>query len=165
MLRCLAALVVAGALILGGGLVGPTAEAGFEVDRRLEDPAQEARARELHKQLRCLVCQNQSIADSNAELARDLRQVVRERIVAGDSDDEAIAYLSARYGDWVLLAPPFKASTLALWLGPLLVLAVAVGGVGYWYRRGRGRRGPEAAPLNQEERHRLDALLEARDDA
>ena len=101
--RRLAALL----LVVGLGLAPLAAIAGFGVDRPLADPALERRALELNKELRCLVCQNQSIADSNAPLARDLRDVVRERVAAGDSDRQVLDYLVARYGDWVLLAPPF----------------------------------------------------------
>ena len=88
----------------------------------LDDTALEARARDIGKTLRCLVCQNQSIDDSNAGLAKDLRRLVRERLVAGDSDQAVIAYIVERYGDYVLLKPPFKPITYALWLGPGLML-------------------------------------------
>ena len=89
--------------------------------------ADETRWRDLNEELRCLVCQNQSIADSNAELAQDLRQQVREMIEAGHSDDEIRAYMTERYGDFVLYRPPFKPLTLLLWLGPLLMLLMALG--------------------------------------
>lgn len=130
----------------------------FEVDKTLPDPAQEERARAIHKQLRCLVCQNQSIDDSNAPLAVDLRHLVRERIGQGDSDAETVAYVVARYGDWVLLNPPFKLTTLALWIGPFLLLLTAVVGVRIWYRR-QGREPGSAEGLSADERRRLDALL------
>ena len=125
----------------------------------MPDPAQESRARALFKDLRCLVCQNQSIDDSNADLARDLRNIVRERVVAGDSDEEAVEFLVSRYGDWVLLKPPFKPGTLVLWLGPLGILLLA-GGVTVAYLR--RQRLPTAAPaaLSDSERRRLEALLE-----
>ena len=89
----------------------------------LPDPALEARARALSKELRCLVCQNQSIDDSNAPLARDLRVLVRDRLQAGDSDAKVMEYVTDRYGDYVLLRPPFKATTLVLWIGPFVVRA------------------------------------------
>ncbi|MDJ0897067.1 MAG: cytochrome c-type biogenesis protein CcmH, partial [Alphaproteobacteria bacterium] len=89
-------------------------------DEMLDDPALEARARALSKELRCLVCQNESIDESDADLARDLRKIVRERLVAGDTDDEVIGYLTARYGDFVLLNPPVKPLTWALWFGPVV---------------------------------------------
>jgi cytochrome c-type biogenesis protein CcmH len=118
----------------------------------------EQRARNLGRQLRCLVCQNQSIDDSDAELARDLRQIVRERLVAGDSDQEIIAFLTARYGDFVLLRPPVKPATWGLWFGPLAVLVVAAGGIAVYLRR-RSPRDAAGAPLSAEERARLDALM------
>jgi cytochrome c-type biogenesis protein CcmH len=91
-------------------------------DERLEDERMEARARALYTQLRCVVCQSQSIDDSGAPLAADMRAVVRERLLAGDSDSEVLAYLQARYGDYVLMMPPLQVNTLALWLVPALVL-------------------------------------------
>jgi cytochrome c-type biogenesis protein CcmH len=127
-------------------------------DEMLADPALEARAREVGKDLRCLVCRNQSIDDSDADLAHDLRVIVRERISGGDSNDQVLAYVRARYGDFVLLRPPFQADTLLLWGGPLIVLLV--GGFAAW-RFCRSRAAiPVAAPLSPEERRRLDAVLE-----
>ena len=108
-----------------------------EPSEMLKDPALEARARAISKDLRCLVCQNQSIDDSNADLAHDLRLIVRERLTAGDSDQQVIAYLVARYGDFVLLDPPFKAKTLLLWGGPALVLLLGAGAIALAYRRQR----------------------------
>ena len=130
-------------------------------DEILEDPALEARAREISKNLRCLVCQNQSIDDSDAELARDLRLLVRQRLVAGDGDQDVIDYVVARYGDFVLLQPPLKPTTYILWFGPALVLVLALGGAAIYLRR-RRRAGAEAADgaaLSDDERRRLDALL------
>ena len=130
-------------------------------DEVLKDPAMEARAREISKELRCLVCQNQSIDDSNAPLARDLRVLVRERLVAGDDNTSVLGYITARYGDYVLLRPPFKASTYVLWIGPVIVLLL--GGLGAaLFLRGRNRAitaGDTEAPLTPEERARLDKLL------
>jgi cytochrome c-type biogenesis protein CcmH len=130
-------------------------------DEVLKDPAMEARAREISKELRCLVCQNQSIDDSNAPLARDLRVLVRERLVAGDDNGSVLGYITARYGDYVLLRPPFKASTYVLWIGPVVVLLL--GGLGAaLFLRGRNRAitaGDTEAPLTPEERARLDKLL------
>jgi cytochrome c-type biogenesis protein CcmH len=123
----------------------------------LPDPAQERRAREIGRELRCLVCQNESIEDSNADLARDLRRLVRERIRAGDSDSEVIAFIRDRYGDFVLLRPPFTAATAALWLSPALALAGGV--LAIWLVRRRGKAAPAApAPLSPEEQARLAAL-------
>lgn len=137
-------------------LAGAVLAVGVDRDT-LSDPAEEARARALSRDFRCLVCQNQSIEDSNADLAADLRHVVRERIRAGDTDDEVRAYLVARYGDWVLMKPPFNARTLLIWLGPLLGLVAAGGAVILYYRRMRGQA-PE--PLSAEEESRLKTLLE-----
>jgi len=93
-----------------------------EPDEMLSDPLLEARAREISKELRCVVCQNQDIDSSNAGVARDLRLLVRERLVAGDTNDEVLAFIQARYGDYVLLKPPFKPSTYVLWFAPLFLI-------------------------------------------
>ncbi|MEH6545024.1 MAG: cytochrome c-type biogenesis protein [Sneathiella sp.] len=117
-------------------LVIASASAVF-VEKQLDDPAQESRAREISEGIRCLVCQNQSILDSNADLARDLRQIVRERILDGDTDAEVKNFLVVRYGDWVLLDPPFKLRTAVLWLGPLAIFIF--GGIAViLFVRGRG---------------------------
>jgi cytochrome c-type biogenesis protein CcmH len=129
-------------------------------DELLADPAQEERARDLSKRLRCLVCQNQSIDDSDADLARDLRTLVRERIRAGDSDEEIIAFLTARYGDFILLRPPVTPATFGLWFGPAAVLVVAGLGIALYLRRRRGGPRPESAPLSEDEQARLAALME-----
>jgi cytochrome c-type biogenesis protein CcmH len=129
-------------------------------DEVLPDPAMEARARELSKELRCLVCQNQSIDDSNAPLARDLRVLVRERLTAGDDNKGVLEYITARYGDYVLLRPPFKASTYVLWIGPFVVLLLGAAGAALFLRRrNRDIAAGDAAPLTPEERQRLDRLL------
>jgi cytochrome c-type biogenesis protein CcmH len=130
-------------------------------DEVLKDPAMEARAREISKELRCLVCQNQSIDDSNAPLARDLRVLVRERLVAGDDDTGVLSYITARYGDYVLLRPPFKASTYVLWIGPVIILLLgALGAALFLHGRNRAvTAGDTEAPLTPEERKRLDKLL------
>lgn len=91
---------------------------------KLSDPAQEVRAQDIMKQLRCLVCQNQSIVDSDADLARDLRAIVRERVVAGDGDGQILEFMTSRYGDWVLLKPPFEGAVILLWLSPLILLSL-----------------------------------------
>ena len=135
---------------------GPAHAIGNPADM-LPDPAQEQRARDIGRELRCLVCQNESIEDSNADLARDLRLLVRERIRAGDSDAEVVAFLRARYGDFVLLRPPFTAGTAALWLSPALVLAAGI--LTIWLVRRRGNAAPSAPPpLSPEEQARLAAL-------
>ncbi len=121
----------------------------------LSDPAQEERARALGREIRCMVCQNQSIEDSEAELARDLRLVVRERIAAGATDEQVRDFLHARYGDFVLLKPPFAWSTALLWATPLIAMLAGLGLI-----LGLRRRAvPVApAPLTEEERARLAAL-------
>jgi cytochrome c-type biogenesis protein CcmH len=131
-----------------------------EPGEKLADPALEARARKISQELRCLVCQNQSIDDSNAELARDLRLIVRERITAGDSDAQVLTFVEARYGEFVLLRPPFKLHTLLLWLTPLLLLI----GTALVVRRNSRTRAAtmasqDAAPLSPDEQKRLDKLL------
>lgn len=129
-------------------------------DEMLDDPALEQRARALSAELRCVVCQNESIDDSNADLAHDMRRLVRERLVAGDSDAEVLAFLTDRYGDFVLLRPPVRQSTWLLWFGPvLLVLAGAVGlGLAMRGRAGGAVAGP--TPLDAEERALVDRLLD-----
>jgi cytochrome c-type biogenesis protein CcmH len=134
---------------------------GFAVqpDEILDDPALEARARQLSAELRCLVCQNQSIDDSNAELARDLRLLVRERIVAGDSDREIIDYIVARYGEFVLLRPRYSLQNLILWVAPALILLLAA--LIFILRR-RNFAGADSAraPLSDEEKQRLARVLD-----
>jgi cytochrome c-type biogenesis protein CcmH len=157
-------MVVLRRLALALCLMGLAAPAwSVAVDPPLDDPVLEARAREIHKQLRCLVCQNQSIEDSNATLARDLRMLVRERITAGDSDEAAIRFIVARYGDWVLLRPPMKGGTLLLWFGPALLLVLVVISLAVAYRRRSRRVVGTIAPLSAEERALLDDLLDNRD--
>jgi len=121
------------------------------------DPALEKRLMSLASELRCLVCQNQSLADSHADLAVDLRNEVREQMRAGKSDDEIRAWLTARYGDFVLYRPPVKTTTLLLWVGPFLLLAVAATGLILYLRR-RGRRLVQP-PLTDEQHARAQALL------
>src|ERR1700760_6461 len=123
---------------------------------RLADPRIEARARALSQELRCLVCQNQSIDDSAAPLAHDLRVILRERLAAGDSDRQAVDYLVRRYGDFVLLRPPFQPDTWALWLGPLAVLLLGGGGA-VVYIRSRARA--VDAPLSAAEEAEAAALM------
>ena len=128
-----------------------------EPTEKLADPAQEARARAISAELRCLVCQNQSIDDSNAPLAKDLRLLVREQIKSGKSDQDVMAYVVERYGEFVLLRPRFGIHTLLLWLAPLLVLA----GAGYSLHRMMRQKTVVAAeaPLSKDEQRRLDEML------
>ena len=133
--------------------------ASVEPDEILADPALENRARAISKQLRCLVCQNQSIDDSDAPLARDLRIVVRERLTAGASDDEIVRFVAERYGDFVLLSPPFKATTYALWLGPAAIFLIGAAAVAVFLRRRRAGGSGEDAALSERDRARLERLL------
>ena len=132
-------------------------------DEVLDDPLLEKRARALSVNIRCLVCQNQSIDDSNADLARDLRILVRERLIAGDSDTEVLDYLISRYGDFVMLKPPFKGSTFILWLGPLFVFVLAVLGLVIYFRRRQtelANTSDSSSRLSSEEREQLNRLLD-----
>jgi cytochrome c-type biogenesis protein CcmH len=138
-------------------LLAVTAHA-VEPSEMLKDPALEARARGIGKELRCLVCQNESIDDSAAGLAHDLRVLLRERIVAGDTDKQAVQYIVDRYGQFVLLRPPVEPATYALWYGPFgLLLLAAIGVVVYVRRRPRVIAAP--APLDDAERQRVSELL------
>lgn len=129
-----------------------------EPSERLADPALEARARSISAALRCLVCQNESIDASNADLAHDIRVLVRQRLVAGDDDDQVIAFMVARYGDFVLLRPPLRASTLLLWLGPAAILVIGGGGAYAASRRRRSAAPLDPAPLSHAERRALEEL-------
>lgn len=128
-------------------------------DEVLADPALEARARGLSQGLRCLVCRNENIDDSNAGLARDLRLLVRERLMAGDSDEEVIAYLVDRYGEYVLLEPPATGSNLILWVAGPALLVVALGGAAVYLRRRRPAAEAAPKPLSEDERARLAEIL------
>ncbi len=141
-----------------------TGALAFNADEALDDPALEARALKLHDELRCPVCKGQAISDSNAELARDLRLIVRERLAAGDSDDAVFAYLTDRYGDFILLRPRVKPTNYVLWFGPVLVFVFGAGGLWMFIRRRRGRGAESApAPLSEAERKELESL--SRDDS
>jgi cytochrome c-type biogenesis protein CcmH len=130
-----------------------------EPNEQLADPALEARARAIGKELRCLVCQNESIDDSGADLAHDLRVLLRERLQAGDTDAQAIQYITDRYGDFVLLKPPVEPATWLLWFSPFAILIL--GGACIWFYLRRRSAGTEAAdpPLSREERRELERLL------
>jgi cytochrome c-type biogenesis protein CcmH len=143
-------------LLLALLLLASPALAVIDPREMLPDPAQEERARAIGRELRCLVCQNQSIDDSNAGLARDLRQIVRERVAAGDSNAEVLAFVTARYGDYVRLTPPLNAATVALWASPVVVLGLGALAVLGFYRRRTAVTPPP--PLNEEERARLARL-------
>ena len=135
-------------------LAGPAA--AVNPDEQLPDPALEARAHKLSKELRCVVCQNQSIDDSDAALARDLRIILRERIAAGDTDRQALDHIAARYGSFVQLNPPVRWDTFALWFGPLLILLAGGAGVAIYMR---GRRPAAGAPLTAAEEAEAAKLL------
>lgn len=134
---------------------------GVQPDEVLSDPLLESRARELSKELRCLVCRNESIDDSNADLARDLRLLVRERLVAGDTDAEVKAFLVDRYGEFVLLRPAFSWTNAALWFaGPILFLIGLVAAIVYIRARKPEEASSEPAALSVEERKELERILE-----
>jgi cytochrome c-type biogenesis protein CcmH len=130
---------------------------------QLSDPKLEARARHIGAELRCLVCQNQSIDDSEAPLAGDLRVLLRERLAAGDTDQQARDFIVARYGTFVLLKPPFDAETAAIWISPFLALAIGVVGVGVYLRSRKSAFTPTPAALTDAEQDRLNQLFEAND--
>jgi len=140
-------------------LLTPIAEA-VQPDEILADPALEERARDISTGLRCLVCQNQSIDDSDAPLARDLRLLVRERLEAGDSNDEVLTFVVDRYGEYVLLNPRIGAHTLVLWAAPVILLII--GALAVWFGL-RSRRKSDPARLSEEEKKRIDALLDEPD--
>ena len=129
----------------------------YDTSGALPDAAQEERARALFRELRCMVCQNQSIDDSDAPLAKDLRMLVRERVAAGDSDAAIKDFLVARYGDFVLLRPRFSAGNLLLWGAPLIVLMI--GGAVVFASLKKRRKVADGRPLTEDEKRRLDALL------
>jgi cytochrome c-type biogenesis protein CcmH len=151
----LSALILVVALAVPAGAVTPA-----EV---LDDPALESRARSISANLRCMVCQNQSIDDSDAELARDLRLLVRDRLVAGDSDGEVVDYVVSRYGEFVLLTPRLSSSTILLWAAPALMLGFGIAALTVFVRR-RPALATPADPLTREEQAMLAKVLRDRDE-
>jgi cytochrome c-type biogenesis protein CcmH len=150
--------MLAGIALLIAALWGTAGAAwAIQPDEMLSNRKLEARARNIDKELRCLVCQNESIDDSNADLAHDLRVLVRQRITAGDSDEQVKTYIVARYGNYVLLKPPFDAETYLLWFGPLVLLLAGAATATIYYRR--AARVAETVPLSEEENLRLAALI------
>ena len=143
-------------MIAAFGIVWPAF--ALEPGEALKDPALERRAREISKELRCLVCQNQSIDDSDAPLAKDLRRTVRERLIKGDSNRQVVMYITARYGDFVLLRPPVKPVTWLLWFGPHLLFLIALLVVVWRIRRRRRVKPTTPAPLSEAERRKLRRL-------
>jgi len=148
---CLGAAIAASLAVAPAWAVRP--------DEMLSDPALEARARALSKELRCLVCQNESIDDSNADLAHDLRVLVRDRIKKGDTDQQALDYLVARYGEFVLLKPRFDLSNAALWGTPVVLLLA--GGL-FMFAGARRRHRLTSPTLSSEEKDEVDAILSRR---
>ena len=145
LLACLALAPLAGAVDSG---------------QRFEDPAEQSRYERVIRDLRCLVCRSESIADSNAPLARDLRVLVRERLTAGDSDTQTVGYIVQRYGNFVLLKPPVQVNTLLLWIGPLLLAVLAAFGFSRYLSRQAGMSSPTATEtFTIEEEERLRSLL------
>ncbi|MBR1275967.1 cytochrome c-type biogenesis protein [Bradyrhizobium sp. AUGA SZCCT0283] len=156
------------ALLVAAALLGAISQArAVQPDEILKDPALEARARNLSRELRCVVCQNQSIDDSNAPLARDLRVLLRDRLQAGDNDSAAMDFIVARYGNFVLLKPPMQLNTLMLWVGPFLVLIAASLGFGRYIRRSATNAAvaTTAAPLDDNELKLVEAILDKRNSA
>jgi len=140
-------------------LVAPDFAMAVTPDEMLKDPALEARARDLSRELRCMVCQNQSIDDSEAPLAKDLRVLVRERLTEGDSDKQVLAFLVARYGEFVLLRPPFEWHTLLLWgVSPVVLIGGMIGLIVIARRRKTGT--PASLELSAAEQRRIEALLD-----
>ena len=136
---------------------------GVEPEEILHDPELEERARNISKGLRCVVCQNQSIDDSNAGLARDMRIMVRERIVAGDSDAQVTKYMVSRYGDYILLNPPLNKATFVLWFGPLVIVGLGLLIPVIFFRRGKKSAMNTPKPLNEAERRRIKLMLEEKE--
>ncbi len=141
-------------LVLLAAVVGATPAVAVQPDEVLPDQRLEARARDLSRELRCMVCQNQSIDDSDAPLARDIRILVRERLTAGDSDQQVLDFMTARYGDFILLKPRFGSQTAILWLTPAVIVVIGVLGLLLLVRR--QRKEEAAAALSPEEQARLD---------
>lgn len=145
------------AMVLAALLAGVLAASAVEPDEMLKDPALEARARAITRELRCVVCQNQSIDDSDAPLAHDMRVLVRERVAQGDTDDAVREYLVARYGNFVLLKPPLQTDTLALWLSPFLFFAVAFA-LMWSYFRAMSREIAAPQPLSESDEQAFERL-------
>ena len=153
------ALALILALALGLGAALPVTVHAVQPDEVLDDPALEARARALSRDLRCLVCRNESIDESNADLARDMRIVVRERLMEGDSDEQVLDFLVARYGEFVLLRPTTQGANLILWIAAPTMFLLALVAAGVYLRRRDRAPEPAAAPLSDEERRRLREIM------
>ncbi len=153
-MRCLAPIVLTAILSLGA----LTPAYAVNPEEQLANPRLEARARAISRELRCVVCQSQTIDDSSAPVAQALRKLVRDRLVAGDDDRQVVAAVTARYGDFVLLKPRFSPETAVLWIGPFLVLALAGAGA-FQYVQTHGAIAPEPQPLTEQERLSLSQAL------
>jgi cytochrome c-type biogenesis protein CcmH len=153
--RAMVSFALALILFVGHGAVA------VEPAERLSDPALEARARAIGAELRCLVCQNESIDESGAELAHDIRMLVRKRLTAGDSNEAVIQSVVDRYGSFVLLRPPVERSTWILWFGPAALVLIGVIGAALWLRRSPTH--VTASPLNDEEKARLATIVQEDD--
>jgi cytochrome c-type biogenesis protein CcmH len=155
--------LIAGSIIAASALFASAAPSfAVRPDEILSDPALEARAQEISRGIRCVVCQTESIDESDADIAHDLRVLVREQLKAGATDDQVRAFLVARYGDFILLKPPFEARTFLVWTGPFLLLIGAGAGVFFYYRKVQRR---EAVPLDAAEEARLQRFMAAQDDS
>jgi len=150
--RVLAILALALVTVTGPALAVEPAE-------MFDDPQREKRAQQLFQQLRCVVCQNQSIYESNADVAADMREVIRAKIEAGATNAEIKAYLTERYGDFVLLEPPMKPATYALWFGPAVVVVLGALGIAVYFRRRRQGRAAGAGRLSPAEERRLTEVM------
>jgi cytochrome c-type biogenesis protein CcmH len=139
-------------------LLAPVAGFAVEPNEQLKNPELEARARAISAELRCLVCQNETIDESNASLAHDIRVLLRERLTAGDTDEQAIQAIVNRYGEFVLLNPPVQPATYLLWFGPVTILLAGLLGTAIWLRR-RDVSQETARPLTADERRRLETIL------
>ncbi len=137
----------------------PVLTFAVQPDEVLDDPALEARAREISRELRCVVCQSENIDESNADIARDLRLLVRERILAGDSNAETLSFIVDRYGEYVLFRPPFSARNALLWLSGPLLLLIGAGMAFAVIRRGSNPAEAAPAPLSPEEQRRVESLM------
>jgi cytochrome c-type biogenesis protein CcmH len=145
-------------------LLGATPLHAVQVDEILSDRRLESRAREISHELRCMVCQNQSIDDSEAPLARDLRLLVRERLKAGDSDSQVLDYMVARYGEFVLLKPRMSWRTAILWGAPFAILIAGLLAIGFSVLRRPGSASSQAAALTEAERLKLKAITQSQTD-
>jgi cytochrome c-type biogenesis protein CcmH len=150
---------LAGAVVLALATAVAAPASAVLPSEKLDDPEKEQRAQELGEEIRCLVCQSESIANSNADLAKDLRVLIREKVQEGQSNQEIKDFLQSRYGDYVLLNPPMKPETYVLWYGPAAITAIGALGVGVFFWR-RNKRPAAAQKLSAEEERRLNDILD-----